>query len=134
MPRAVFSCVRNGLLGKSVVRRRTDATSKVNICALIFLVAALCLRLCGKSYNKMDELCSMSCTSARESFVCFVSEVPAVFDVEYLRKPNEKDYRQILGTNGQRGFSCCVGGWCSKSIVASNAIIIMRYSLVYRYN
>lgn len=97
------------LLGTSTFYRHSDALEKQRICPVARIGAALRLFAYGKSYHEIDELCNMSRTYARESFVSFVAEVIAVFEEEYLRMPRESDLPKILGINALRGFLECVG-------------------------
>lgn len=111
MPRTVFERIQNGLMGRGIFVKRTDALNKQGISPLVRIVAALRILAYGKTYDEIDELCEMSRTSARESFHAFVREINSVFGEEYLRAPTEVDLQRILGINSERGFPGCVGSW-----------------------
>lgn len=87
----VLHKVLQTLLRRSIFKRRTDAMSKDGICPLVFMVVVLCILAFGKSYDKTDEFCEMSRTSAWAGFFSFITEMVATFDAEYPRISREKD-------------------------------------------
>lgn len=111
MPRTLFNRLKNAICGKSIIIRRQDATNKDVVEPTICIIASLRIMGYDRSYDKIDKLCNISKTSARQSFVAFVIFVLEVFVSKFLRTPTEQDYDRILGVNSQRGFSECLGIW-----------------------
>lgn len=111
MPRRVYRQIEEALTGNGIFAHREDATGRHGIHPRTRIICALRILAYGMSYDQTDELCEMSASSSRETFICFVEEIVARFGQEYLRQPNEEDLRRILSINSDRGFPGCLGSW-----------------------
>lgn len=111
MPLTVSEQLMNTICGSGVFQLRKDGLEDSGISPLVLVIAALRIRAYGKFFDIVDEICEMPASSARESFHGFVEEVLLCFSAEYLRAPNDKNLKRILGINAIWGFPGCFGSW-----------------------
>jgi len=73
------------------------------------VTAALRMLTYGVSADTMDEYIHIGESTALESLRRFVAAVVLIFELEYLRHPNETDIARLLAVNEKRGFPGMLG-------------------------
>lgn len=111
LPRSLFENIFKKLEGNGEFKQQRDATGKLGIHPMVRLISVLRIFAYGLSFDEVDELCEISESEARNSFISYISIMPELFEATYLRCPTTSDLKRILAINDRRGFPGCVGSW-----------------------
>lgn len=83
LPRILYERIKNCIVGcNDLFTVRYDAAKKQGIDPEIRLIACLRLLEYGSFFDQIDELCSISESACRESFISFVTEIVRQFGTE----------------------------------------------------
>lgn len=77
----------------------------------IRIISALPMLGYGMSYDRQEEICHKSSSSAAQSLDAFAVEMIECFGAEYLRRTTENDPRLIVAINPAHGFPGYIGSW-----------------------
>jgi hypothetical protein len=109
MSRRLFDRIQEKLSQDTYFQQRRDATGKLGLSTLQKCTAALRMLAYGSAADSLDENIRMAESTILETVERFTSDIFAIFGEEYLRSPNEDDYRRILSANQARGFPGMLG-------------------------
>ncbi|XP_058742343.1 uncharacterized protein LOC131614811 [Vicia villosa] len=88
---------------------RVDATGKMGLSPLQKCTSAIRMLAYGSSADIVDEYVRIGESTAIECLERFVRDVNEVFGVEYLRRPNNNDVKNLLQMGESRGFPGMLG-------------------------
>ncbi len=88
----------------SYFKQKKDATGKPGIHPTLKIAAALKILCRGQTGDDAEEYLRLSESTAIESLKRFCSAVVELFEVEFLRLPNEEVVKSLMLENSKRGF------------------------------
>lgn len=88
-----FECrrIEEALYGNGIFAQREDATGRPGIHPRTRIICRLRIMAYCMSFDQTYELCEMSTTSSRDSFISFSDDIVDLSGAEYLRSSNEDD-------------------------------------------
>ncbi|XP_074363057.1 uncharacterized protein LOC141703421 [Apium graveolens] len=89
--------------------QRTDVVGVPGLSSLQTMTAALRMLAYGMTADVVDDYVRISENTTIESLRRFLKAIVEIFEVEYLRRPNEQDVSKLLAENEQRGFPGMLG-------------------------
>ncbi|XP_074363060.1 uncharacterized protein LOC141704879 [Apium graveolens] len=89
--------------------QRTDVVGVPGLSSLQTMTAALRMLAYGTTADVVDDYVRIGDNTTIESLRRFLKSIMEIFEVEYLRRPNEQDVSKLLAENEQRGFPGMLG-------------------------
>ncbi|XP_020262486.1 uncharacterized protein LOC109838451 [Asparagus officinalis] len=110
MQRPLFLRIVNSLSNyDTYFTQRRNSVGKRGLSPIQKCIAAIRMLACGVAADACDEYVKIGETTAVECVSKFSEGIVAIFENDYLRRPNEEDLQRLLKVGEERGFSGMIG-------------------------